>query len=95
MDEKSALLFYDKSAESKLRHAIDDIVKQIRKENPKINIRSSYQLRESVITNWLKHYNLREVQYFAGHKKISSTERYQETNIEDLQKAIKKCHPLK
>ena len=53
------------------------------------------QIRASVITNWLKHYNLLEVQYMAGHKYVSSTERYRTYNLEDLQKELEKYHPLK
>ncbi|ALO13883.1 site-specific tyrosine recombinase XerD [Salinivirga cyanobacteriivorans] len=53
------------------------------------------QIRASVITNWLQHYNLREVQYMAGHKYVSSTERYRTDNLEGLQKELEKYHPLK
>jgi integrase len=53
------------------------------------------QIRASTITNWLKHYNLREVQYMAGHKYVSSTERYRMDTLEDLQKELEKYHPLK
>jgi len=53
------------------------------------------QIRASVITNWLHHYNLREVQYMAGHRFVSSTERYRTDNLEDLQKELEKYHPLK
>jgi integrase/recombinase XerD len=53
------------------------------------------QIRSSVITNWLKHYNLREAQYMAGHRFVSSTERYRTDNLEDLQKELEKYHPLK
>ena len=53
------------------------------------------QIRASTITNWLKHYNLREVQYMAGHKYVSSTERYRTDNLEDLHKELEKYHPLK
>ncbi len=52
------------------------------------------QIRTSVITKWLKQYNLREVQYMAGHRYISSTERYLVNNTEDLQSAIDQYHPL-
>jgi len=52
------------------------------------------QLRASAITNWLKHYNLREVQYMAGHRYVRSTERYLISRIDDLQKSIDKTHPL-
>jgi integrase/recombinase XerD len=48
----------------------------------------------SVITNWLKKHSLRETQYLAGHKYVSSTARYQTTNLDDLQQALKDHHPL-
>ena len=57
-------------------------------------LKSMAQIRASVITNWLKHYNLREVQYMAGHRFVSSTERYRTDNLEDLQKELEKYHPL-
>lgn len=51
-------------------------------------------IRTSVITHWLKQYNLREVQYMAGHKNIKSTERYQWNQTEDLLQDIDQFHPL-
>lgn len=53
-----------------------------------------YQIRASVISNWLKDYNLREVQYMSGHRYISSTERYENTNVDDLKQVLDKLHPL-
>ena len=53
------------------------------------------QIKASVIANWLKKYNLREVQYMTGHKYVSSKERYRTDNLEDLQKELEKYHPLK
>ena len=41
------------------------------------------QLRSSVL-EWLKEKDVRIVQYMAGHKRVSSTERYQAINLEDL-----------
>ncbi len=38
--------------------------------------------------------DLRVVQVFAGHKKISSTEKYKQTAIDELKAAIHKYHPL-
>jgi len=58
------------------------------------NLKSMSQIRASVITNWLQQYNLREVQYMAGHKYVSSTEHYRTDNLEDLQKELEKYHPL-
>ena len=52
-------------------------------------------VRMSVIANMLKSGNdLRVVQVFAGHKKISTTERYRQSAIEELKKGIEKYHPL-
>ena len=52
------------------------------------------QVRTSVITHWLKQYNLREVQYKAGHRYVSSTEAYLVNQIDDLQADIDKFHPI-
>ena len=53
------------------------------------------QLRQSRITIWVKQEGLRKAQYLAGHKYVSSTERYQQIDLEELQKEIEKHHPLK
>lgn len=52
------------------------------------------QLRASVITKWLRQYNLREVQYLAGHRYISSTEAYQQNEMEGLTEEVNQFHPL-
>jgi len=52
------------------------------------------QVRTSVITHWLKQYNLRQVQYMAGHRYISSTEGYLANQMEDLQADIEQFHPI-
>jgi site-specific recombinase XerD len=52
------------------------------------------QLRASVIVKWLKMYNLRKVQYLAGHRYISSTESYQQSEMEGLTEEVNKFHPL-
>lgn len=65
---------------------------EIKQQNPSfINFK---QVRTSVITHWLKQFNLRQVQYMAGHKYVSSTERYLVNQTEDLQKDIDQFHPL-
>ena len=65
---------------------------EIRKDNKRfINF---LQIRTSVITHWLKQYNLRQVQYMAGHRYVSSTERYLVGQIEDLQADIDQYHPI-
>ena len=51
-------------------------------------------LRASVIVNWLGQFNIRKVQYLAGHKYISSTESYKQNNLESLHEAVNEFHPL-
>ena len=59
-----------------------------RKLNPKT-------IRQSVIANLLKQgKDLRLVQYFAGHKYPSTTERYKQSQVEELKKEVLKYHPL-
>lgn len=52
------------------------------------------QVRASVITHWLKQYNLRQVQYMAGHRHVNSTEGYLVNQVEDLQNDIEQFHPI-
>lgn len=53
-------------------------------------------IRQSVIVNLLKAgKDIRAVQVFAGHKSPMTTERYQQTGIEELTAAVMKFHPLK
>jgi integrase/recombinase XerD len=77
----------------RLIRGMSRIKKMINRYEPRLN--SMARIRALVITNWLRHYNLREVQYMAGHKYVSSTERYRTDNLEDLQKELEKYHPLK
>jgi len=52
-------------------------------------------IRQSVIAGRLKSgQGLRQVQAFAGHKKISATEAYRENNLEALRLAVERFHPL-
>lgn len=69
-----------------------NLKKEIKEEHPKfIRLR---QIRTSVITHWLGQYNLREVQYMAGHRCVSTTERYLMNQTDDLLKDIDQFHPL-
>lgn len=69
------------------------IVSQAKKLNPEII--DSRQIRTSVIMNWLKQYNIRQVQYMAGHKSIRSTEQYRNQDLTDLTKQLELFHPLR
>ena len=48
-----------------------------------------------MIVNWLKIHNLRKTQVLAGHRYISSTERYKQDNLESLHEMINSFHPIK
>lgn len=54
------------------------------------------KVRQSVIANMLKSgEDLRVIQAFTGHKRISSIEQYRQTGLEELKAVIKKYHPIK
>jgi len=57
-------------------------------------IQNPKHIRASVIVNWLRQYNLRKVQYMAGHRFISSTEAYQQNNMEGLTEEVNRFHPM-
>lgn len=86
-----------KSTEEKLfRENAISIVFGILQELKGINptIYSINQLRTSVIMHWLKIYDKRKTQYLAGHRYISSTEKYEVQNIDGLTDLLKKYHPF-
>lgn len=85
-------LFISINGSENIKNSLWHLFKAIKKTNP--DITSAEQIRKSVIVNWLKHYNLRQVQYMAGHKYVSSTERYQSNTLENLQSKLEKYHPL-
>lgn len=51
-------------------------------------------IRASVITHWIKAEGLRRAQYLAGHRYISSTEKYLPNQIEGLMDDIAKFNPF-
>jgi integrase/recombinase XerD len=85
-------LFISINGSENIKNSLWHLFKAIKKTYP--DITSAEQIRKSIIVNWLKHYNLRQVQYMAGHKYVSSTERYQSNNLENLQSKLEKYHPL-
>jgi integrase/recombinase XerD len=86
------LLFFSMQGCPELVSSLLEMFKEIRRTMP--GIQNAHQIRASVIANWLKSNNLRQVQYMAGHKYVSSTERYQLGNLEKLQEQLEKYHPL-
>lgn len=75
---------------------ISNVIKKISEELKLINYsyQNAIQIRNSVIVNWLKIHNLRKTQVLAGHRYISSTERYKQDNLESLHEMINSFHPI-
>ena len=91
-EKESSQLFIGTGVKDNSKHLIHSLVTQLKRVNPRIN--NLAQIRASVITHWIRNYNLREVQYRAGHRYISSTERYKLNDIESMREGINKFHPL-
>ncbi len=53
-----------------------------------------YQIRASVIHNWVKQYGLRKAQYLSGHRYISTTEKFIVKDLTVLQKEVDKYFPF-
>lgn len=79
-------------SERNINNRLQYMFKQLKSLNAKVI--HAKQIRSSVITHWLRSNNLRQVQYMAGHKYVSSTERYQANNLDDLQNELRHHHPM-
>jgi len=75
-----------------IHNLMTKLMQKLKGLNPSVN--SVKQIRTSVITHWLKTYNLREVQYMAGHRYVSSTEGYLVNDMDDLLEDVNKFHPM-
>ena len=69
-----------------------DISKKLRRLN--LRVTNLKQIRHSVIKCWTKELDLRKVQIMAGHRYISSTQKYIDDNKKKLYEATKRCHPM-
>ena len=90
--KETDLFFVTQGNSLKLQNVMQKLMQELYKQNGQV--KSVKQIRASVITGWLKVYNLREVQYFAGHRYVSSTENYLINDLEDLKEDINKYHPI-
>jgi integrase/recombinase XerD len=93
LQHHSERLFTGRHDLENLQNTLLHLGHALKKINPKY--KHAVQVRQSVITEWLKEKDLRTVQYMAGHRYVSSTERYQRLNLEDLKEALSKHHPLR
>jgi integrase/recombinase XerD len=78
--------------EAGINNRIKYMFDQLKQLNAKVI--NAKQIRSSVITEWLRKNHLRQVQYMAGHKYVSSTMRYQANNLDDLQSELERHHPM-
>jgi integrase/recombinase XerD len=87
------ILTWQGTAESK--DGINYLVSTYKKQFPDRNINPK-TIRQSVITNLLKQgKDVRIVQVYVGHKSPDTTEKYKQSNTEELQHMINKYHPIK
>ena len=75
-----------------LHNIINLLTEELKGINPQI--KNALHIRASVILHWLKQHNKRQVQYMAGHKYITSTEKYQLQELTTLTDQLTKHHPF-
>jgi site-specific recombinase XerD len=90
--KQSTALFMTTGKSHSLQNNLHYLLKEIKQHNK--NIKNLHQIRASIITNWLKQYNKRKVQYMAGHRYVSSTEAYEANNIQSLQEDLQRFYPV-
>lgn len=81
-----------KTESTNLMHVFKPLTKQLKTIDT--NFLNFTQIRASVLTNWLKIYGLRKTQQMAGHRHISSTEKYKANDLESLINDIDTLHPF-
>lgn len=91
-EKETDQLFTSIGQSERVSNTITKLLKNVQKYVPEV--KSVKQIRMSVITHWLEKFNIREVQYMAGHRYVSSTERYMLTSLDDLQNDLNEFHPL-
>jgi len=79
--------------QSKIQDIVSRLAERLKKQYPEI--KGSRHIRSSVIMNWLKTHHIRQVQYMAGHRRVSSTEKYQKEDLHDLAQQLNRYHPMK
>jgi len=79
--------------QSKMQDIISRLVERLKKQYPEIE--NPRHIHSSVIMNWLRTNHIRQVQYMAGHRRVSSTEKYQKEDLHDLAQQLNKYHPMK
>jgi site-specific recombinase XerD len=68
------------------------MMEEIKGINPQI--KNAQHIRASVLLQWLKQHNKRQVQYMVGHKHIGSTEKYEREALTSVTEGLTKHHPF-
>lgn len=90
---KTNQLLLSLSGSENIKSSMFHLFRNLKKHNPQL--KNATQIRQSVIASWLKKYDLRRVQYMAGHRYVSSTEQYKQIDLEKLRRKVIEFHPLK
>lgn len=91
--EASNQLFVSMKGNKCIKASLHHMFIALKKINPEI--KNPMQIRMSMLSYLQKSVHLRKLQYQAGHKHISSTERYKTTNTDHLHKQLELFHPLR
>ena len=91
-NKETEQLFISIGSSEKFNNILHYLIKSLQQINPKVT--QFKQLRASVIVHWLKLYNLRQVQYMAGHRYVSSTEQFLVNEMDGMIEDIEKYHPI-
>jgi hypothetical protein len=93
--EESLKLFHPNvNKEQRVHEQLKALAKDIRAQNPDLNIKRLTQLKQSRIGIWIDLYGLRKTQYLAGYKDVGNIEKYRNKDMKNLSKQIELFHPL-
>lgn len=92
--EKIAQLIIGMQGGSTLSGEVLWMMRRLKHELKHEQVKQASQIRASTIAEWTRIHDVRVVQYMAGHKYVSTTEKYQGSHLEDLKEQLKKYHPL-
>ena len=85
-------LFFSSGAGNNLDGALNRILKRIKLECH--YVRNFKQFKQSRMVIWVKEHGLRQAQYLGGYRYVTSVQRYDSKNIDDLQKKLEYHHPM-
>lgn len=91
-NKQTEQLFISIGRSERVANIMSYLLKRLSQVNRKVI--SAKQLKASVIVHWLKLYNLRQVQYMAGHRYVSSTESFLVNEMDGMIEDIEKYHPI-